>query len=268
MILPPAVNDIYIKVKKQYVDIFGKIATPQYGVHILNGHYIDITNETSTDIFFDTLNQLSKEVDFITIQEGSDLVFNKKIPSHQKLVCFTFDDGYEECFTKIKPVLDSFNIKAGFFICPNYVEAPPQYVDDFLAKRVFLNAHKISMTWAQIKKLHQDGHLIGSHTMNHINCKEAAETHTLDWELSESKRLIEEKLQTPCNHFAYTYGKIEHFSEPALACAEKYYTHIYSQAGHRQYFSYAGRVINRRHFEGNWKKHQISFYLKKQALSY
>jgi peptidoglycan/xylan/chitin deacetylase (PgdA/CDA1 family) len=266
MLLPPFVNNIYISVKKQYVDIVGKIATPQYGVHILNGHYIDVTNETSPDLFYDTLNLLSKEVDFISFQEGAALVQSKKIPQAEKLVCFSFDDGYEECFTKIKPVLDAFNIKAGFFICPNFVEGTPQYIDDFLKNNVFLKTKKLPMSWLQIKNLHKEGHLIGSHTLNHINCKTVSQ-EILDSELKNSKRIIEAQLQTPCAHFAYTYGKIEHFSAAALTCAEQYFTHIYSQAGHNDYFSFDGRVINRRHFEGNHKKHHITFYLSKNPLS-
>ena len=260
MILPPLINNVYIKVKKHYVDIVGRTKTPQYGVHFLNGHYIDEKNETNTEIFYDTLNQLSKEVDFISLQEGSDLVYSKKIPLTQKLVCFTFDDGYAECFTKIKPVLDTFNIKAGFFICPNFVEGSPEYIANFLKNQVFLNSHKQPMLWEQIKMLHREGHVIGSHTMNHINCKEAP-LEVLDEELRLSKKIIETQLQAPCEHFAYTYGKIEHFSEQALACAEQYYTYIYSQAGHRNYFSFDGRVINRRHFEGNWPKHHFNYFL-------
>lgn len=265
MILPPIVNDAYLFARKYYLDIAGRMATPQYGVHILNGHYIDVQNETSTDIFYDTLNKLSKEIDFVSFQEGSALVHQKKIPTQDKLVCLSFDDGYEECFTKIKPVLDAFRIKAGFFICPNYVEGTPQYIDDFLKNNVFLKTRKLPMSWSQIKQLHTEGHLIGSHTLNHINCKEVSNA-LLDFELSDSKRRIEAEIQAPCVHFAYTYGKIEHFSEEALACAEQYYTYIYSQAGHRDYFSFDGRVINRRHFEGVWKKHHIAYYLKKSHL--
>ncbi len=78
--------------------------------------------------------------------------------------------------------------------------------------------------------------------------------------------MIEAKLNAACEHFAYTYGKIEHFSEEALEVAEKYYRFIYSQAGHKDYFSFDGRVLNRRHFEGNWAKHEIAFYLKKNPL--
>jgi peptidoglycan/xylan/chitin deacetylase (PgdA/CDA1 family) len=265
MLLPPLINQTYIAVRKHYIDVIGKWATPQYGVHILNGHYIDVNNETTSDIFYDTLNKLSKEVDFISFEEGSKLVKDRTIPTNQKLVCFSFDDGYEECFTKIKPVLDAFNIKACFFICPNYVEADAEYVSHFLKNNVFLDTSKISMTWAQIKQLHTEGHLIGSHTLNHINCK-TPPLSILDFELSETKRIIETQLNAPCEHFAYTYGKIEHFSEAALVCAEKYYPYIYSQAGHRNYFSFEGRVLNRRHFEGFWEKHQVAYYLKKKPI--
>ncbi len=265
MILPPLINNVYIIAKRQYIDIFGRISKPQNGVHILNGHYLDEKNDATADIFYDTLNQLSKEVDFISLQEGSDLVFSKKIPANQKLICFTFDDGYEECFTKIKPVLDAFNIKAGFFICPNFVDGTPEYITHFLKNQVFLNRLKLPMSWNQIKILHNEGHLIGSHTMNHINCKEA-HLETLKIELESSKNIIEAQLQAPCEHFAYTYGKLEHFSKKALTCAEQYYKYIYSQAGHNHYFSFDGRVLNRRHFEGNWPKHQVSYFLKKQPI--
>lgn len=265
MILPPVINKTYLFARKYYLDIFGRMATPQYGVHILNGHFIDSNNATSNEIFFDTLNKLSKEVDFISFQEGSELVRSKKISNNQKLVCLSFDDGYEECFTKIKPVLDAFNIKAAFFICPNYVDGSPEYIENFLKNQVFLDTHKLPMSWTQIKTLHTEGHLIGSHTMNHINCREAR-FDVLDKELKETKTIIEAQLGVKCEHFAYTYGKIEHFSEEALACAEQYYKYIYSQAGHRNYFSYDGRVINRRHFEGYWKKHHIAYYLSKNPL--
>ncbi len=266
MILHPIINKSYIFVKKQYIDIFSKKVTPQYGVHLMNGHYLDVSNDTNPDVFYDTLNALSKEVNFISFLEGSQMIKEHRIPKNEKLIGFSFDDGYEECFTKLKPVLDAFNIKACFFICPNYIDGTHEYIDSFLKKAVLLKTHKLPMSWAQIQQLHAEGHLIGSHTLNHINCRNAA-MHILDHELRETKRIIEAKLNAPCDHFAYTYGKIEHFSEAALACAEKYYPYIYSQAGHRNYFSFDGRVINRRHFEGNWAKHQIAFYLKKNPLA-
>jgi peptidoglycan/xylan/chitin deacetylase (PgdA/CDA1 family) len=265
MLLPPLLNKTYVFARKQYIDLFGKYTTPQYGVHMMNGHYIDVKNETTSDLFYDTLNKLSKEVDFISFEEGSKLIKNRAIPTNQKLVCFSFDDGYEECFTKIKPVLDAFNIKVCFFICPNYTNGTPEYIELFLKNNVFLKTHKPPMSWAQIKQLHQEGHIIGSHTLNHINCRKAP-MDVLDYELSETKRIIEAQTNAPCEHFAYCYGKLEYFSEEALACTEKYYEFIYSQAGHRNYFSFEGKVLNRRHFEGNWEKHQVAFYLKKNSI--
>jgi peptidoglycan/xylan/chitin deacetylase (PgdA/CDA1 family) len=262
MILPPNVNSAYLYFRKYYLDIFGRFSTPQYGVHILNGHYIDTDNEASSSIFYDTLNQLSKEIDFITFQEGSELVRSRKIPKTDKLVCFSFDDGYEECFIKIKPVLDAFKIKAGFFICPNFVDGTPEYIDNFLKNKVHLKTKKPPMSWHQIKVLHTEGHVIGSHTLNHVAYNHVSDAD-FDLELRVSKQIIETKLQTACRHFAYTYGKIEHFSEAALTLAERYYTYIYSQAGHQNYFSFNGRVLNRRHFEGIWAKHHITYYLKK-----
>ncbi len=265
MILPKPLNDAFIFTRKYYLDIFGRWATPQYGVHILNGHYIDVDNDVSNERFFDTLNVLSKQVDFISFKEGSELVYQKKIPNNKKLLCFSFDDGFEENFTKIKPVLDAFNIKAAFFICPNFVEASDDYIDKFLKEAVFATSPKLPMSWAQIKTLHSEGHLIGSHTLNHAHCV-TTPLAELDKELRGSKQIIEAQLLTVCEHFAYTYGKVEHFSLEALNCAEQYYKYIYSQAGVQSYFTYNGRVINRRHFEGNWQKHHLTYYLNKKTI--
>ena len=77
-------------------------------MHILNGHYLDVNNDTTNGVFYDTLNQLSKEVDFISFQEGSELVHSKRIPKNQKLLCLSFDDGYEECFTKTQTCFRCF----------------------------------------------------------------------------------------------------------------------------------------------------------------
>ena len=265
MILPRPIDRAYLFTRKYYLDIFGKMALPQSGVHILNGHFLDSNNNAKNDIFYDTLNKLTHEVDFISFQEGAELIRSHSIPTSQKLLCLSFDDGYQECFTKLKPVLDAFNIKAGFFICPDYVEGSPEYIDNYLKNIVFSKTEKLPMSWDQIKTLHREGHLIGSHTLNHIRCN-AVPIAVLDKELSISKQIIEAQLQAPCDHFAYTYGKVEHFSEVALNCAEQYYKYIYSQAGHRDYFSFNGRVINRRHFEGSWPKSHIAYYLNKKPL--
>jgi peptidoglycan/xylan/chitin deacetylase (PgdA/CDA1 family) len=62
----------------------------------------------------------------------------------------------------------------------------------------------LMMNWEQIKSLHNDGHIIGSHTMTHPNVAHI-EPDEQEWELNESKRILESELGVDCNHFSYPH---------------------------------------------------------------
>src|SRR6185312_3694227 len=145
-------------IRKIYLDILGRLSSPKDGIHILNGHFIAQHSENSAT-FFNLLVKLSDSVTFINIQEAAELILNQKIPQKEKLVAFTFDDGFQECYTKIKPSLDHFGIKAAFFINPNFIDGDNAYIDNFLKNVVFLNGYKKPMDWIQINTLKNEGHV-------------------------------------------------------------------------------------------------------------
>jgi peptidoglycan/xylan/chitin deacetylase (PgdA/CDA1 family) len=87
----------------------------------------------------------------------------------------TFDDGDITNYTKALPILREFGVKASFFIIGEWVGASGY------------------MNWREIKELKDHGMTIGSHGMTHriltgLNDKD------LDYELRESKRLLEKNL--------------------------------------------------------------------------
>ena len=61
---------------------------------------------------------------------------------------------------------------------------------------------RLMMTWQQAKKLHQQGHVVGSHSLTHPNLAYIAEDD-LDHELKESRCKMEDKLGLPVVHFSY-----------------------------------------------------------------
>ena len=58
------------------------------------------------------------------------------------------------------------------------------------------------MSWDQIRDLAGQGHIVGSHTMTHPNIAQLS-PEVARTELSESKRLLEEKLNRRVAHFSY-----------------------------------------------------------------
>ena len=174
------------------------------------------------------------------------------------LIAFTFDDGFEECYTVIAPLLEKYGARGAFFINANYIESTDEYRKDFNQRIVTYT--KNPMTWEQVKDLHQRGHLIGSHNLDHSNFA-VLTAKEIECQLSENKKVLEDKLKYSCDYFAWTYGQLQHFSKSALESTQKYHKYIYSGTDYKNYFSYNGRVFNRRHQESFWPKNHISYFL-------
>ena len=74
--------------------------------------------------------------------------------SDEKYVYLTFDEGYEAGYTpRILQVLKDNNVKATFFITAHYVNSEPDLV----------------------KKMIDDGHIVGNHTVNHKSMPELSD---------------------------------------------------------------------------------------------
>jgi len=76
-----------------------------------------------------------------------------------------------------------------------------------------------SMTWADVLDLPQDLITVGSHTMNHPILA-TLENADIEYELRESKRVLEEKLGRPVEHFCYPNGTV---TETAVSIAREIY---------------------------------------------
>lgn len=244
-------------IRNNYLTLAGLFKTPSEGIHIMNGHYVS-RNDVDKDIFYRLLEQLRKQVTFIRIEEAIELISQKKT-TKEKLIAFTFDDGFSECYDKIAPVLEAFNTNAAFFINPGFVEGNQCYIEDFQENKVLISG-KYPMNWEQILALHNRGHVIGSHTIDHIRLNTEDESE-LDLQIRKCKDLIQNKTGTSCEYFAFPYGQLSDINEKALKIATKNYKYIFSGTNYKRYYSCDGRVLNRRHFEGDWSIHHLNYFL-------
>lgn len=81
------------------------------------------------------------------IQVVADTTFYWKIQTNDKIVFLTFDDGPGEYTTEVLDVLRKYNIKATFFVLGELIKIKPHIV----------------------KKIVNEGHIIGNHTYSHLN---------------------------------------------------------------------------------------------------
>lgn len=246
--------------RKHWLDCLGLFSRPAKGVHILNGHMLSRHSAGTLSVlsFYHQLKQLQKWVRFIPIEEAVRLIRDQYEPD-SPLVAFTFDDGFEECYSALAPVLEEFGVNAAFFINPNFVEGDAKYIDEF-TRQIVRTPGKQPMRWNEIKELRRRGHVIGAHTMDHymINTQDR---QVLEYQIGKCKSVIEDQLDVSCEYFAFPYGRLEHANRGAVDMACRYYKYVFSQSDYKHYFSFGGRVINRRHFEPFWPVSHLYYFL-------
>jgi peptidoglycan/xylan/chitin deacetylase (PgdA/CDA1 family) len=243
--------------RKVYLSVFGFFKEPSNSVHILNSHFVS-EGRSDSIIFERLLSKLSKKAKFINVDEALSLISSmKKID--KPYISFTYDDGFEECYTKIAPELEKYGVRGTFFINPGFINGNAAYCANFTQNTV-RTPRKNSMTWEQVIELDSRGHTIGCHTYDHIRLNTTDE-QVIKSQLLRSKREIERRLNKPCKYLAYPYGQASDLSEVALDIALNYYTHVFSGCNFINYYSFDRRVVNRRHIEGNWPLQHVNYFL-------
>jgi peptidoglycan/xylan/chitin deacetylase (PgdA/CDA1 family) len=94
-------------------------------------------------------------------------------------------------------------------------------------------ARGLFMDWEQARKLVAAGMSIGAHTHTHPILARLAESQQR-WELAESKRILEERLNLSIAAFAYPVGSVNAFSETTKG--------VVRECGYRAAFSFYGGV--------------------------
>ena len=105
-----------------------------------------------------------------------------------KTIALTFDDGYIDFYYNAYPILRRYNLNATVFVITGFVGKPAY------------------LTWGQIKEMQGSGLIhFGAHTVHHYQLT-ALSDDSLRYELTESKKVLEEETGVPVNFMAYPYG--------------------------------------------------------------
>jgi peptidoglycan/xylan/chitin deacetylase (PgdA/CDA1 family) len=166
-------------------------------------NYHEISARRTGHRYATTRQLFAAQIDAL-IEEGFSFVTPADLllspPEDRPRQCaITFDDGRLGAYEHGARILRERRIKATYFVCPDWLEkkpaTPAESYSDF-------------MTWDHVAKLAEEGHVIGSHGKSHLPFFEI-DTESAAREVSESKRLIEQRLAIPCEHFASPWGQVD-----------------------------------------------------------
>jgi peptidoglycan/xylan/chitin deacetylase (PgdA/CDA1 family) len=158
-------------------------------------------------------------------------------PLKRRMAVVTFDDGYRDNYTVAMPILQEVGIPATFFVSTGFIGTEREFPHDEeikgLSKKPEAEQHSfLKLTWDDLRAMEKAGFEIGSHTVNHVNLGVAGQ-QTIERELKESLRMLNEELGERPRAFAFPWGKPENIPAAAFESMARagYYTAVSAYGG-------------------------------------
>ena len=154
-------------------------------------HHVDYSNpdQKTASYLAVSLKKLQNQLDLIQNLGYTTINFQNiedgEIP--EKAIILTFDDAYEDFYTKAFPELQKRNMTAVIYLPSNKLNREGY------------------MTFAQVKELRGNNIEIGSHSLNHADLGSLDEDN-LRKEIFDSKEFLEKLTHQKILSFCYPYG--------------------------------------------------------------
>ena len=156
--------------------------------------------------FFVSAKRFKRQMDYLKknnydVIELKDLVDGLKgaKPLPGKPIVITFDDGTESVYKEAFPILLDHGFKATVFLTVNFIEKKQMQEKSFLKY--------LPLSWEEIKEMQANGFTFYPHSLSHPKLTQI-EPEKAFFEITESKKILEEKLGKPMGIFSYPYGDI------------------------------------------------------------
>lgn len=140
------------------------------------------------EIFEEQLRYL-RDNGYVTITMGElEEYLQFGTTTEKKLVALTFDDGWQDQYVRVYPLLKQYGQVATFYVYTNPIGKDYRF-----------------LTWDEIREMKAGGMSFGSHSLSHpflsrLNTDEMRE------EILRSKEVLEKKLGSRVTSFAYPFG--------------------------------------------------------------
>ncbi|MFA7245504.1 MAG: polysaccharide deacetylase family protein [Candidatus Magasanikbacteria bacterium] len=167
------------------------------GILILNYHSVGSNNPFSLSLknFDEQMNYITKNYNIVKLGDFSNLAGGISL-------VVTFDDGYEDNYLEVFPILKKYNIPATIFLTSEFILGKLDITKDWLDYKG-LKPLKID----QIEEMNNSGLVsFGSHSKTHRKMSNLSKEN-ITTEVVDSKKELEFILGTSISDFAFPFGQ-------------------------------------------------------------
>ena len=187
-----------------FFNYLSRLRLPNKQIPILMYHSISSRDQNHVHPYFKTntepgvfLKQMSylnlNDYRIISIDEALKITHSGK-PLQKKYAVITFDDGYQDILLNALPILKEFHFTATVYLPTHFISDEGQFFKD-----------NRCLTWREVIELQSNNIEIGSHTVTHPQLISLTQQE-VEYELTYSKTVIEDKLGKSCDSFSYPYA--------------------------------------------------------------
>lgn len=198
--------------------VYVSVTPAPKGVAILEYHMVDPEDREDAYAYNVPPEEFRMQLDYLQRQGYTTITmleFMKakkgKMELPQKPIVLTFDDGYDNNYTYMLPILEEHGMKATIYMVTNDIGRPGY------------------LTWDQLREMQDRGVEIGSHTANHLPLTGLSREERED-EMRLSKLLMEWNGIRTVFSFSYPNGAYDE-TMPKMLRENEYLTAVTGEAG-------------------------------------
>lgn len=204
---------------KTILDAVWSIRRPQYHNRILYYHSVhpSAVDSHKPDLFRKQLLWLKDNgYRSVLIRDVPSLIMKDQNKNAGPWVAITFDDGYQDNVQYALPIIAELGFVATFFVVAGMVQSGTAAES---SEGYRLCSSRPMMNVQDLQTLVNEGMEVGSHTMTHQMMTRvlARSSESAEYELAESKKILEDVVGNQVSSFSYPNGQRWAFSRETRA---------------------------------------------------
>lgn len=153
------------------------------------------TSDITVGTFREHLRYFTEHFEVVDLPEVVGRTQNKRI-------ALTFDDGYRDFYTNVRPVLHEFDVPATVFVITEFLDDPDPRTQVMNTGHLFE-----TLTTAQVRELADDPLVtVGNHTRTHHNLGAHDRRDIIEDEVHGAKAALEARTGVSPDRFSYPNG--------------------------------------------------------------